>query len=575
MSEIKYWRNNSGDLHREDGPAIEYTDGSSSWYINGKLHRDDGPALDYSNGYKGWYKNGKCHRESGPAIEWTDGDKCWYKEGKLHRKDGPAIEYSNVKEWWINGKLHREDGPAREFVDGIKDYWLNGEQVKEEDLPMNKWPKYSVDEFENKIWKNEKGELHREDGPAMECLNGNKKWYKNGKLHRDNGPAIEFSDGSKEWRKNGERHRLDGPAYECINGYKSWWINGKIHREDGAACEYADGTKEYFLNGVKVEGKDLPMNKWPRCEIDDDGNKRWKNERGQYHREDGPAIEYKNGDKIWYKNGNRHREDGPAIEWASGIKEWFVEGKKHRLDGAACEYADGTKEYFLNGNKVEEEDLPMNAWPKCSIDSQGNKKWINKNGLYHREEKDGPAVERIDGNKLWYKNGELHREGGPACEYFNGIKYWYINGKNHREDGPAIEWANGSKSYYLNGNKVEEKDLPINKRRRESMLFFISSAGDFKEIENDCPAVCAEYGCYHYGIAKDFKKYTAVKIFKNGKWIDGQILNKKTCHLLLKVEGEDCELDLAKEVVGDLIASPKYSKYRFSLVSFVEVDGDK
>lgn len=107
------------------------------------------------------------------------------------------------------------------------------------------------------------------------------------------------------------------------------------------------------------------------------------------------------------------------------------------------------------------------------------------------------------------------------------------------------------------------------------MLFFISSAGDFKEIENDCPAVCAEYGCYHYGIAKDFKKYTAVKIFKNGKWIDGQILNKKTCHLLLKVEGEDCELDLAKEVVGDLIASPKYSKYRFSLVSFVEVDGDK
>jgi hypothetical protein len=25
----------------------------------------------------------------------------------------------------------------------------------------------------------------------------------------------------------------------------------------------------------------------------------YKNEQGQYHREDGPAIEYSNGDKYW------------------------------------------------------------------------------------------------------------------------------------------------------------------------------------------------------------------------------------------------------------------------------------
>ncbi len=48
----------------------------------------------------------------------------------------------------------------------------------------------------------------------------------------------------------------------------------------------------------------------------------YENEKGQYHREDGPAIEYEDGYKAWYINGQRHREDGPAIIWEDG-KEWF------------------------------------------------------------------------------------------------------------------------------------------------------------------------------------------------------------------------------------------------------------
>jgi hypothetical protein len=38
-------------------------------------------------------------------------------------------------------------------------------------------------------------------------------------------------------------------------------------------------------------------------EIDDWGNKRWKNSKGQYHRTGGPAVEYLSGDKSWYVNG--------------------------------------------------------------------------------------------------------------------------------------------------------------------------------------------------------------------------------------------------------------------------------
>jgi hypothetical protein len=34
----KYWRLH-GQLHCEDGPAIEYADGGKEWYLKGKRHR--------------------------------------------------------------------------------------------------------------------------------------------------------------------------------------------------------------------------------------------------------------------------------------------------------------------------------------------------------------------------------------------------------------------------------------------------------------------------------------------------------------------------------------------------------
>ena len=80
-------------------------------------------------------------------------------------------------------------------------------------------------------------------------------------------------------------------------GTKRWYLNGKLHREDGPSIEWADGDKEWWLND-------------------------------KLHREDGPAIECPNGDKLWSLNGKRHREDGPAVEYASGHKEWYLNDKK-------------------------------------------------------------------------------------------------------------------------------------------------------------------------------------------------------------------------------------------------------
>jgi len=74
---------------------------------------------------------------------------------------------------------------------------------------------------------------------------------------------------------------------------------------------------------------------------------------GKLHREDGPAIEYADGDKEWYLYGLLHREDGPSQEYFGGTKLWYFKGKLHRVDGPAIECADGTKQYWVNGERLD------------------------------------------------------------------------------------------------------------------------------------------------------------------------------------------------------------------------------
>ena len=96
----------------------------------------------------------------------------------------------------------------------------------------------------------------------------------------------------------------------------------------------------------------------------------------------------------------------------------------------------------------------MENKPKCIIDIDGTKIWF-LNGQFHRE--DGPAVELTDGTKKWYINGKFHREHGPAVELTDGTKKWYINGKLHRLDGPAVIYDNGSHTWFINNFHITDK----------------------------------------------------------------------------------------------------------------------
>jgi hypothetical protein len=56
------------------------------WFRNDFLHRDEIdpktglslPAIIFADGQKGWFINGRLYREDGPAIEYPDGKTRYY-----------------------------------------------------------------------------------------------------------------------------------------------------------------------------------------------------------------------------------------------------------------------------------------------------------------------------------------------------------------------------------------------------------------------------------------------------------------------------------------------------------------
>jgi len=100
--------------------------------------------------------------------------------------------------------------------------------------------------------------------------------------------------GSKHWYKDDLLHREDGPAVELPDGTKKWWYKD-IFVGEGDAPDPALWAR---LTSVELNGGPLLNG----CIVDLHGKKHWYKE-GNPHREDGPAIEFKNGDTEWYFAG--------------------------------------------------------------------------------------------------------------------------------------------------------------------------------------------------------------------------------------------------------------------------------
>lgn len=419
-------------LHREDGPAVIYENGSQEWYFNGELHRDnDAPIqnvtilpspgsnrqalpnsiyvnnddlIQTSKVRKQTYNTSLSSdlKESillndNPAVIHMDGYKAWYKNGKLHRECGPAVMFRHRYEWYKHGV--KIEGPP---TLGRNNDILVTDTEWHKNVELYKKMLLNAVDCPSKITTTDKATtisttntITKDDEPVTNTMckivtddDGTKRYYFNDLLHSecDNCPAVIFKNGRELYYKHGKIHRDGGPAIEYNDTYQEWYRDGKLHRDGGPA----------------IINEDLQS---------------WYSD-GKLHRDDGPAIIYKDGTQDWYRYDELHRVDGPAVIKKDGTQEWYIHNKLHRVEGPAVIRKDGTQKWYIHNN-------------------------------FHRI--DGPAVIDNDGNQFWYKNNKLHRENGPAVIRITGTQEWYIDDLRHRDDGPAIIDKNHELSWYRHG----------------------------------------------------------------------------------------------------------------------------
>ena len=95
------------------------------------------------NGDRFWYEEGTNtpHREDGPAVELSDGTKKWIKYGLYHREDGPAIMYSDgVSIYCFNGtSMAKNEWEAWKKKANRSSYEVTLDQISEKfGIPIDK-----------------------------------------------------------------------------------------------------------------------------------------------------------------------------------------------------------------------------------------------------------------------------------------------------------------------------------------------------------------------------------------------------------------------------------------------------
>lgn len=144
--------------------------------------------------------------------------------------------------------------------------------------------------------------------------------------------------------------------------------------------------------------------------VDQYGNRKWRDSHGLLHRKDGPASEYKSGTQVWYIHGVLHRENGPAvINAGNGYEEWWQHGKLHRIGGPA-----------------------------------------------------------VDGDQYrgWWQNGELHRLDGPATIQEGRPDGWWLSGVQYRS---PEEWAYAALKFLGRANTRADVDSYLRKIHQKEM----------------------------------------------------------------------------------------------------------
>jgi hypothetical protein len=89
------------------------------------------------------------------------------------------------------------------------------------------------------------------------------EWSQNGKLHREGGPALEYVCGDKFWYRMDLLHRVDGPAIEQGNNITYYYLDGiRLTKEEHAARVNSPSTPNTpSLHGkvVVIDGREYTL----------------------------------------------------------------------------------------------------------------------------------------------------------------------------------------------------------------------------------------------------------------------------------------------------------------------------
>lgn len=319
-------------------------------------------------------------------------------------------------------------------------------------------------------------------------------------LHRKSGPAIVDCSGYERWCQYGALHRLDGPAV-ITQDARMYFNKGKLHRADGPAVEVCgqDPCLKYscwFKDGVANRDGDLP------------------------------CLEFDDGTKVYMRNGHIHRSRGPAIILPGNVEIWMWHGHIHNhMDGEPAIIDGETKLYYRRGIPLErpkimtvkaknQSDADRNLSVAnimadrlggsviqcdeqlyCIEDVSGNRTWYMA-GTTTKHREDAPAVELVNGTKIYYNNGLIHRDGGPAIVKAGGEERYYFQGKLHSPNSatPAIQLSCGTECYFKHGAWHRDGDLPAARLMEESGSYSLIWARDGKLHRDDLSQAAIQWG---------------------------------------------------------------------------------
>ena len=440
----KIWRNRGGQIHRIGGPAIEFSDGSREWYVDGLAHREDGPAIDWKSGEKRWFIKGEEMSER-EFHDHLSQKKFYHLLNLFGDKEIDIYQFLSQIDTFANN-IQLERDPFKSFLQSqintyqnitqlapllhkipwhiLQSLQLNSDLIAEINKSNTSSKPSSIKKFFTSNRTVKIAQHSDADIQAREFMPDGERVSR----YADGSTVTNYPDGTVEWHNSrGLLHNDYGPAKLLPSGLRFWFQNGKLHRDDGPAIQ-GPNVEDYYLYGdqyTKYDYHRYCRNESIESDITDaggkvvtkeDGTKIWYDADGKYHRDGGPAVIYPksirrpNGGTMWYQHGQLHRDDGPAED--EGVyKAWYQHGKQHRDDG--------------------------------------------------------PATEFEDGSYGWWKNDQLHRKDGPAAYTKQDDKYeWFQYGSRHRDDGPAIECPKeGHKQWFVRGKELTEDEFKAYRQR--------------------------------------------------------------------------------------------------------------